>query len=136
MPNRWLLKTDPEDYTYDDLERDGKVVWDGVSNNMALQYMRQIKKGDLLVIYHTGSEKAVVAIAQATSNPYADPKENDPKLVVIDVRPKKRAKRAVTLGEIKQTEEFAELPLVRLPRLSVMPIGEKEWQKLSEMAGF
>lgn len=136
MANRWLLKTDPEDYTYDDLERDGKAVWDGVANNLALQYLRQIRKGDLLVIYHTGNEKAVVGLAQAVSNPYTDPKEDDPRLVVIDVEVKRRAKRAVTLGEIKRTEEFAAFPLVRLPRLSVIPINEEEWKKLSEMAGF
>lgn len=136
MANRWLLKTDPEDYTYDDLERDGKAVWNGVANNLALQHLRQIKKGDSLIIYHTGNEKAVVAIAEATSNPYPDPKENDPKLVVIDVRPKKRAKRAVSLAEIKQDETLAAFPLVRLPRLSVMPVNEQEWKKLSQLAGF
>jgi predicted RNA-binding protein with PUA-like domain len=136
MANRWLLKTDPEDYTYNDLERDGKAVWDGVANNLALQHLRQIKKGDALVIYHTGNEKAVVAIAEAVSNPYPDPKENDPKLVVIDVKPKKRAKRAVTLAEIKQDETLATFSLVRLPRLSVMPVNEQEWKKLSQLAGF
>lgn len=136
MANRWLLKTDPDNYTYDDLERDGKTVWDGVSNNLALQYLRQIKKGDVLVIYHTGNEKAVTGLAAAAGDAYTDPKEDNPKLAVIDVKPKKRVKRAITLGEIKQTKEFAEFALVRLPRLSVMPISEKEWKKLSEMAGF
>lgn len=136
MPNRWLLKTDPEDYTYDDLERDGKAVWDGVANNLALQHLRQIKKGDVLVIYHTGNEKAVVGLAEAANNPYPDPQENDPKLVVIDVKPKKRAKRAITLAQIKEDKALASFPLVRLPRLSVMPINEQEWKKLSEMAGF
>src|SRR5215471_4407950 len=136
MANRWLLKTDPEDYTYDDLERDGRAVWDGVANNMALQYLRQVKKGDALIIYHTGGEKAVVGLAEAASNPYPDPQQDNDKLVVIEVKPKRRAKRPVTLAEIKAVAELASFPLVRLPRLSVMPVTDAEWQRLAKMAGW
>ena len=135
MANRWLLKTDPDDYTYDQLERDKKAVWDGVSNNLALQNLRQIKKGDALLIYHTGDDKAIAGLAEAASNAYPDPQANDPKLAVIDVKPKRRARRAVTLAEIKALPELAAFQLVRLPRLSVVPVSETEWQRLKAIAG-
>lgn len=136
MTNRWLLKTEPADYAYDDLEREGRAVWDGVANNLALQHLRKIKKGDALVIYHTGDEKAVVGLAVAASDPYPDPNASNDKLAVIDVKPKRRARRKVTLAEIKAIAELAQFPLVRMPRLSVMPIAEDEWRRLSEMAGW
>jgi predicted RNA-binding protein with PUA-like domain len=136
MANRWLLKTDPDDYNYDDLEREGRVVWDGVTNNLALQNIRKISKGDALIIYHTGDEKAIIGLAEAVSNPYPDPRENNEKLAVLDVKPKRRAKRAVTLTAIKAVPELATFPLVCLPRLSVMPVTEAEWQRLRKMAGW
>jgi predicted RNA-binding protein with PUA-like domain len=136
MANRWLLKTDPTDYTYDHLERDKKAVWDGVANNMALQNLRQIRKGDALLIYHTGDDKAIVGLAEAASDAYPDPQANNPKLAVVDVKPKRRAKRTVTLAAIKALPEFAAFQLVRLPRLSVMPVSEAQWQRLKELAGF
>lgn len=135
MKNCWLLKTDPEDYTYNDLERDRKAVWDGVSNNLALQNLRKIRQGDSLLIYHTGAEKAIVGLAEAVSDPYPDPKATDQKLVVIDVKPRRRAKRLTTLGEIKQTTALASFQLVRMPRLSVVPVNEQEWSILAEMTG-
>jgi predicted RNA-binding protein with PUA-like domain len=136
MANRWLLKTDPDDYTYDDLERDGRAVWDGVANNLALQNIRKIKQGDALIIYHTGDEKAIVGLAEAASNPYPDPGQNNEKLAVIAVKPKRRAQAVVTLAAIKAVPELATFPLVRLPRLSVMPITEAEWRRLRQMAGW
>lgn len=136
MANRWLLKTEPTDYSYDDLEREGRAVWDGVANNLALQHLRQIKKGDALIIYHTGDEKAIVGLAEATSHPYPDPREDNDKLAVIEVKPKRRARRRVTLAEIKAVAELANFPLVRLPRLSVLPVTDAEWQRLSKMAGW
>lgn len=130
-----MLKTDPDTYKYDDLVREKKTVWDGVTNSLALSHIRKIRKGDALLIYHTGDEKAVVGLAEAASEPYPDPKKNDPKLTVIDVKPVKRAKRPVTLAEIKGMPEFASFPLVRLPRLSVMPVGEKEHHRITKLAG-
>jgi predicted RNA-binding protein with PUA-like domain len=135
MPNRWLFKSDPDDYGYGHLERDGKAVWDGVSNNLALKHLRSIKKGDAILIYHTGDEKAIVGLAEAVSDPYPDPKAADSKLVVVDIKPKQRVKRAVTLAEVKQDPAFASFPLVRMARLSVMPVGEQEWKKLAAMSG-
>ena len=135
MSNKWLLKSDPDTYGYSDLERDGNTVWDGVTNALALKHLREIKKGDALLIYHTGDEKAIVGLAEATSGAYPDPKAGDPKLAVIDIKPKKRVKRAVTLGEIKAMPEFASFALVRMSRLSVMPVGDPEWKKIVELTG-
>lgn len=135
MPDYWLLKSDPEDYSFDDLMKVGFAVWDGVTNNLALQNLRKIKKGDVILIYHTGDEKALVGLAVAASHPYPDPKAENEKLVVIDLKPKKRAKRKVTLSEIKALPEFAEFQLVRLPRLSVMPVSEADYKALVKLAG-
>jgi predicted RNA-binding protein with PUA-like domain len=136
MANYWLLKSDPEEYAFDDLIKDGSAVWDGVTNNLALQNLRKMKKGDVILVYHTGDEKALVGLATVTSNPYPDPQADTEKLVVIDIRPKKRVKRPVTLSEIKALPEFAEFQLVRLPRLSVMPVSIDEYRRLAELAGF
>jgi predicted RNA-binding protein with PUA-like domain len=135
MANYWLLKSDPDEYSFDDLMKDGSAVWDGVANNLALQNIRKMKKGDVVLVYHTGDEKALVGVATATSNPYPDPKADNEKIVVIDLKPKKRVKRAVTLGEIKALPEFAEFQLVKLPRLSVMPVSQDEYKRLAQLAG-
>jgi len=134
-PKGWLLKTEPDCYSFKDLEREGKTIWDGVTNNLALRNIRSIKKGDQILIYHTGNEKTVAGLAEAVSPPYPDPKADDPKLVVVDVKAKKRAAKSVTLSDIKQIRDMASSDLVRLPRLSVVPLTEKEWQKLTELAG-
>jgi len=135
MPNLWLLKTEPSTYSFADLERDGKAVWDGVSSNAALKNIRAMKKGDRALVYHSGDEKAVVGIAEITSSPYPDPKQNDPKLVVFDLKPKKRLPRAIALAEIKKQKSLANFDLVRIPRLSVMPVMEKQWEILMKMSG-
>lgn len=133
MPRRWLFKTEPEEYSYDDLERDKKAVWDGVSNNQALKNLREVRLGDHILIYHTGADKAIVGLAEAMNDAYPDPKENDEKAVVVDIKPKRRFGRPVTLAEIKAVEELKEFDLVRLPRLSVMPISNEYWEVLQEM---
>ena len=126
----WLLKTEPSDYAYSDLVREKKTVWDGVSNNLALKYIRQMRKGDLALIYHTGNEKAVVGIAVLISDPYPDPEQNDPRLVVGDVKPKKKLVREISLAEVKSNSKLKDFELVRLPRLSVMPVETKIWKEL------
>lgn len=125
--NYWLLKTEPDCYSYADLERDKKTAWDGVANNLALKYMREVKKGDLAFIYHTGDERAVVGVAEVVSNPYVDPSQNDPKLVVFDVKPKHRLPRPVTLAEIKSHKAMQDFLLVKMGRLSVMPVTPEQW---------
>ena len=131
----WLLKTEPTVYSYDDLERDQKTVWDGVSNNVALKHIRQVQKGDLALVYHTGEEKAIVGIAEVASAAYADPKQNDPKLAVFELKPKRRLARAVSLAEVKANEKLKDFELVRLARLSVMPVNDAVWKVLMKMAG-
>lgn len=133
MPKRWLFKTEPSEYSYDDLEREKKSVWDGVSNNLALKNLREVRLGDVILIYHTGNEKAVVGIAEAVSEPYPDPAANDEKQVVVNLKPKRRLARPVTLNEIKANEALREFDLVRLPRLSVMPVAGQHWEALQEM---
>ncbi len=131
--NYWLLKSDPETYSYGDLEKDGKAVWDGVANNLALQYIRQMKKGDLAFIYHSGEDKHIIGIAEITSNPYPDPKLKDGKLVVMDLKPIKTLAHPVTLAAIKADASFADFSLVRMSRLSVMPVSKERWDKIMEM---
>jgi predicted RNA-binding protein with PUA-like domain len=122
-----LLKTEPEEYSYEQLERDGRTVWDGVTNKLALKHLRAIRRGDLVFVYHTGSQKQIVGVAGAVSDPYPDPRKKNPKLMVVDLKPKERLRRPVTLGEIKGVKEFSGFELVRLPRLSVMPVDKVKW---------
>lgn len=133
MPKRWLFKTEPTEYSYDDLEREKKAVWDGVNNNLALKNLREVRLGDEILIYHTGNDKAIVGLAEVVSEPYPDPKEDDDKLVVVTLKPKRRFGRPVTLNEIKNSESLKEFDLVRLPRLSVMPVSKVHWHALEEL---
>lgn len=133
--NYWLLKTEPSEYSYDDLVHDKRTLWDGVTNNQALQFMREIKKGDRAFVYHTGSEKAIVGVASVTRGAYPDPEKGDEKIVVIDVAPKGKAPQPVTLAQIKKDGSFADFHLVRNSRLSVMPVPLALWKKLCSLAG-
>ncbi len=134
MANCWLLKTEPSAYSFAQLARDTKTVWDGVKNPQALKNLAQIAMGDELLIYHTGDEKAVVGTATAVSAAYVDPKHNDPKLLVIEIKVGSALARPVRLAEMKSNAKFAGWDLVRLPRLSVMavpPALRREIERLS-----
>ncbi len=135
MAAKWLLKSDPEHYSFSDLERDGKTVWDGISNNLALKNLRNVRRGDMVVVYHTGAERAAVGVAEAASDPYPDPQQKDARLVVIDLQAKGKLARPVTLDEIKKSTALKNFDLVRLPRLSVMPVSDAQWNTLMAMAG-
>ncbi len=135
MPAYWLLKSEPEVYSYADLERDGATVWDGVANNAALKYMRTMQPGDLALIYHTGAERQAVGLAELTTLPYLDPQASDPKLVVVNLRPLRRLRHTVNLATVKAEPFFADFELVRQARLSVMPVSPAHWAKLLELAG-
>jgi predicted RNA-binding protein with PUA-like domain len=124
----WLLKTEPSAYSYDDLEREGRAVWDGVTNPVALKNLRAMKAGDEAFVYHTGDEKAVVGRARVARAAYADPKKGDARLVVVDLEPQGRLKVPVTLAEIKAMPAFADSPLVRQGRLSVVPLTPPQWK--------
>ena len=134
MASKWLLKSDPETYGFPNLVRDGKTVWDGVSNNLALKHLRNMRRGDLAFIYHTGEQRAVVGIAEVLSDAYPDPKKQDPRLVVVDLAAKEQLARPVTLDEIKQHAALKNFDLVRLPRLSVMPVPENIWNAVLALA--
>ena len=130
----WLFKTEPECYSWDDLVRDQKTVWDGIANALALKHLRTAKKGDQAFIYHTGDERAIIGIAEVVSNPYPDPKEENDKLVVVDVKLRAKLARPVTLSDIKADPAFAGWELLRISRLGVMPVPEKMWKRIEELA--
>jgi predicted RNA-binding protein with PUA-like domain len=135
VANRWLLKTEPAEYAFEDLVREGRTVWDGVTNPLALLYLRAIRKRDELLIYHTGKVRAIVGHAKAVSDPYPDPAKNDPKLGVVDVVPVRQLPRPVRLEAVKSQRTFRTFELVRLPRLSVMPVPPTIWKAILKLAG-
>ena len=131
---RWLLKTEPDSYSWDDLVRDKKAVWDGVSNALALKHIRTMQKGDLALIYHTGDQRQAIGIAEITSKPYTDPKEGDERLAVVDLKPKKKLARPVSISDIKADKAFAGWDFLRIGRLSVVPVPEAMWNHLLKLA--
>jgi predicted RNA-binding protein with PUA-like domain len=131
---QWLVKEEPENYAYAQLERDGKTVWAGVRNPLAQKHLRSIRKGDRIFYYHTGKEKAVVGIAKAASDAYPDPDNSSGRMFVVDVAPEKKLAKAVTLAAIKADAKFSAFPLVRMSRLSVMPVTDTEWAEIEKMS--
>lgn len=131
---RFLVKTEPSTYSFADLQKDKRTVWDGVSNPVALKHLATIKKGDTVIVYHTGDEKQCVGLAEAVSDPYPDPKLNDPKRPVIDLAPDRALPTPVTLAQVKADAVLRITPLARLPRLSVMPFSEAEFKRLMGLA--
>ena len=130
----FLFKEEPTHYSWDDLVRDGKTSWTGVKNPLAQKHLRSVKKGDRIFYYHTGDEKAVVGIAKAVDDAYPDPKDESGKLHAVDVAPVKKLARPVTLSEIKASAAFRDFPLVRISRLSVMPVSDREWDGIERMS--
>src|SRR5712691_10346673 len=131
---QWLVKEEPEHYSYDQLEQDRKTVWAGVKNPLAQKHLRSIRKGDRIFYYHTGKQKAVVAVARAAGDAYPDPKDASGKSFVVDIAPVGALPRPVTLAAIKADRAFAAFPLVRLSRLSVMPVSDAEWARIEKMS--
>lgn len=131
----WLLKTEPQDYSYTDLQRDGRGVWDGVKNPLALKYLRNMQPQDEALIYHTGKERQVVGIAEIVTLPYPDPSLNDPKRMVVEVRAVRSLTQSITLTQLKQDNNFTNFDLIRLPRLSVVPVSAQYWQRILQLAG-
>lgn len=129
----WLLKTEPAVYSYDDLERDEQTMWDGVTNNLALKYLRQIQTGDLALIYHTGDERQIVGVADVVRGFYLNPELDDDKLAVCDVRARERLQTPVTLAQIKAEPKVHDWALVRNSRLSVVPVTDQQWQTVREL---
>lgn len=133
-PAAWLLKTEPGAYSFDDLVRDKKTVWDGITNPVALRNLREMKAGDRAVIYHTGDEKRAVGFARVARAAYPDPKKDHERLVVVDLEAGKALPRPVTLAELKSAKAFSESPLVRQGRLSVVPLTGKQLDALEALA--
>ena len=134
MATRWLFKTEPSVYSFQQLEKDKRTIWDGVKNNLALKNLKDIKKGDPILIYHTGDEKAAIGVARALSGSYPDPSNKDPKLLVVDIEAVKQLPRPVTLAEVKANKKLANFDLVRLSRLSIMKVSDDQWEILEGMA--
>lgn len=134
MANYWLLKSEPGEYSFEDLEREGRARWDGVSNAVALKHMRLVRPGDKALFYHTGKVKAIVGIARVESGPYPDAEGENERLVVFDLRAERKLATPVTLARIKADREFRDWELVRMPRLSVMPVPRPLWSRVLEMS--
>lgn len=132
--NYWLAKQEPRGYPFEQLKKDKTTVWDGVHNNLALKHIRDMRPKDLVLFYHTGTERQAVGIMQVTSKPYPNPEEDNERFVVVDVKYKKRLKHPVTLVEIKQNKKLADWDLVRISRLSVMPVPKEIWDEIIEMS--
>src|SRR5688572_11524574 len=130
---QWLFKEEPSNYSYDDLARDGQTSWTGVKNPLAQKHLRSVKKGDRIFFYHTGDEKSVVGIAKAAGPAYPDPKDKTGKLYAVDVEPVKKLKNPVTLASIKADKFFEPFALVRMSRLSVMPVDDEQWERIVAM---
>lgn len=135
MPAYWILKTEPTTYSFASLVKDRRTVWDGVSNPLALKHLGQMAVGDQVLIYHTGDEKAAVGLARVVRAAYADPKANDPRLVVVDLEAGHPLPKPVTLAAVKADPAFADLALVRMGRLSVVPATAAHWQRLLKLGG-
>ena len=120
--NRWLVKSDPDTYSWADLVREKRTVWDGVGNNTALMHLRAMKKGDEVMVYESGKPKVIVGLATIVKGPYPDPNRDDPRFVVVDLKAGKPLAKPVTLADLKADGGFTEFPLVRISRLSVMPV--------------
>lgn len=127
----WLMKQEPECYSYSDLERQGETTWDGVANPLALKHLRACAAGDLVFYYHTGKEKAVVGVMEVSSV-IAD--DTDPKKVTVTVRPVRRMANPVTLATVKSDAAFAKWELVTQSRLSVMPVTKAVWDRIEKYA--
>ena len=134
MTMPFLFKEEPANYSFDAFVTDGATTWTGVKNPVAQKHLRSVRKGDLVFYYHTGDQKAIVGIAKAAGDAYPDPADATGKAHVVDLTPVKKLKRPVTLAEVKGDKRFAEFPLTRIPRLSVMPVTDEEWAALLAMS--
>ncbi len=128
----WLVKTEPDTFSWDQFNKDKKTTWDGVRNFQARSNMKAMKKGDMVFFYHTGDEKAIVGLARVSSEPYPEPK--DPDWTVVDLVPDKKLKNPVTLSQIKSDKRLSDMVLVRASRLSVQPVKDNEYKIILELS--
>ena len=130
----WLVKEEPENYSYTQFSADRTTVWAGVKNPVAQRNLRDMQKGDRVFFYHTGKEKAIAGTATVAKTAYPDSKDPTGRLVVVELAAGKALKRPVTLKEIKADKRFAAMPLVRIARLSVQPVTDDEWEMIEGMS--
>ena len=131
----WLVKQEPEGYSWDDFVRDGRTEWTGVRNFQARNNLRQMKAGDRVLFYHSGTGKCVVGIAEVSKAPYPDPTADDPQWVAVDIKPVKPLKKAVELAAMRDHSKLTNLLLIKQSRLSVMPLTKDEFETIVEMCG-
>ena len=131
MPGIWLIKSEPSTYSFADLQLAGSTRWDGVSNAAALIHLRGMRNGDEALFYHTGDQRAIVGIVRIASDPYPDPGLQDARRVVVDLIPIRSLDHPISLKSIKANRRLAKFPLVRISRLSVMPVTGEQWKKLT-----
>lgn len=131
----WLIKSEPSTYSFDQLLKDKKTVWDGVRNYAARLHLRAMKKGDLAFFYHSNEGTEIVGIAKIVKEAFQDPTTTDEAWVAVEVAPHKKLKKPVSLAEIKADKRLAQMALVRLGRLSVQPVTDKEWEMVMKLAG-
>ena len=132
---KWLVKEEPANYPFSQFVKDGRTVWSGVKNPVAQKNLRAMTPGDHVFYYHTGGEKAVVGVARVATTPQPDPKDASGKLYVVELVPGVALKQPVTLAEVKAVKDFADFALVRLPRLSVMPVSDAQWAWIAKRGG-
>jgi predicted RNA-binding protein with PUA-like domain len=130
--NYWLLKTEPDTYSWDDLVKEKKGVWDGVRNFQARKNLKDMKKGDLAFFYHTGDEKSIVGTATIVKESYPDPKDKE--WAAVDITPKEKLKNPVSLAQIKADKRLTNMILVRAARLSVQPVTKEEFEIIMNLS--
>lgn len=132
--NYWLIKSEPDVYSWDQFVSEGQTMWNGVRNYAARNNLRSMKKGDLALWYHSNKGMEIIAIAKVVKEAYQDPTSEDPAWLVVDFKPHKKLKKPVALAQIKADNRLADMDLVRLGRLSVQAVKEEEWKIVMEMA--
>jgi predicted RNA-binding protein with PUA-like domain len=132
--NYWLFATDPDEYSYQDLQRDTATVWDGVTDYASLKHLRDVETDEEVLIFHTGTELAIVGIARITSDPYPNPQGTSPDEVVVDLVPERRLARPVRLVEFEDLPEFQDFDLVNDPDLAVVPVTPEIWERVLELS--
>jgi predicted RNA-binding protein with PUA-like domain len=131
--NYWMVKQEPETYSWDDFVRDGRTDWSGVRNYQARNNLRSMKVGDRVLFYHSGKDKAVVGLAEVAKSAYADPTSDDPQWVAVDLKPTKPLSNPVQLAAIRYDKRLSQLPLIRQSQLSVMPLTKDEFDVIVSM---
>lgn len=131
----WLVKSEPNVYGWDELVKEKQTAWSGVRNYAARIHLKTMKKGDEVLFYHSNEGMEIVGIAKVSKEFYQDPTTEDTNWVAVDIKPVKKLKKPVTLSQIKSDKRLQEMALVRLGRLSVQPVTEKEWKIIMELAG-